>query len=211
MAVETAAVAVETLKHKQAPAMTPEEEKNLRELQAELVGVSQRQWQPDCISSAFRTSEEPFVFTMQVWIDLDYMRSPILLGRLPQEDPLESLELAAAAFGYPESNFKELTPEEAILIGEKMIKAVKDGFSMALVMTPPEGSSSSSQSDDGFGDWLPILACLKGQLHFSLAEARACPVGAALGLINGHRRNERWKPSRETYAQRDIPNNSPVA
>ena len=61
-----------------------------------------------------------------------------------------------------------------ILISERM--SINDGSGIALTC------SSAAGADNGLGDWLPVLACLKSQLGFSLAEARTLPVAQAFAL-----------------------------
>jgi hypothetical protein len=180
----------------------------LRELQAQLAGVSASPWQPRCIADAFRTPEEEqrFVFTMQTWIDLDAARSPFLLGSLPSpdlewEEVMEEYRNAFAAFGCTEERLEKCEPEDLILIGQSMIRTIDRGFALRLRMNPPKGFESTA-GDDGFGDWLPAMACLKSQMHFLWSEALAMSVEQALAVINAHRRNEGWTPAETPYALR---------
>ena len=186
--------------------MTATDEQDLREMQAELVSAERSPWQPRCVARAFRSQEESFVFTMQAWIDLDAAASPFLLGQLPEaEDALAQFEVAFAAFGHQGTTPEACEPEELILLGRKMLAEIGRGFAMRLHLAPPEGCKLAGGSDNGLGDWLPILACLKSQIGFSLAEALSLTVGQAFALIAAHRCNEGWGIAGETYAQRDIP------
>ncbi len=185
--------------------MKPEDLKDLREMQSELLAVESSFWQPRCVSRTFWSCEEPFVFTMQAWIDLDAIQSPFLLGELPPpEEAIWHFQEAFAAFGHWQTTPDACDPEELILLGRKMIAAISEGFSMRVKLSPPEGRQSAA-GENGLGDWLPIMACLKSQLMFSLAEIEALPVGKAFALLAAHRCNEGWSVSSETYAMRDIP------
>ncbi len=184
--------------------MTAEDEQDLRDMQAELVATERSPWEPRCVARAFRTGESPFVFTMQTWIDLDAATSPFLLGRLPDDkDYLAQFEVAFSAFGHVATTPEACDEEELVLLGNKMILTIARGFSMRLNLTPPEGFEAAG-ANNGIGEWLPILACLKGQLDFSLAEALSLDVGQAFGLLAGHRCNQGWSVSGENYSLRDV-------
>jgi hypothetical protein len=186
--------------------MTKEDEHDLRELQAELVGVEQSPWEPACVARAFCSAAAavPFVFTLQVWIDLDAAGSPFLLGQMPAaEEAIPRFEEAFLAFGHELTTPEACEPEELILLGEKMLRAIAEGFAMRVKLDPPEGFKAAA-GDNGMGDWLPMLACLKSQLGFTLAEARALPVGQAFALIAAHRCNEGWSVNSEKYSTRDV-------
>lgn len=186
--------------------MTESDEQDLREMQAELVAADRSPWQPRCVARAFRSQEAAFVFTVQAWIDLDAAASPFLLGQLPEaEVALAQFEVAFAAFGHVATTPEACEPEELILLGRKMLVEIGRGFAMRLQLAPPEGCKLAGGSDNGLGDWLPIVACLKSQLGFSLAEAISLTVGQAFALVAAHRANEGWGVAGETYAQRDIP------
>ena len=58
----------------------------MREMQAGLAEAEQSAWQPRCTGCAFARTGELFTLTMQGWIDLDYFKSPLLEGRLPDGD-----------------------------------------------------------------------------------------------------------------------------
>jgi len=180
----------------------------LREMQAQLGGVSASPWQPRCVARAFCSPDvdHPFVFTMQAWIDLDAAQSPFLLGELPspdlgEEGVIEAFNAAFAAFGLEAPKLRECGVDQFIHIGNCIIRAINRGFAMRLRMHPPKGFESAG-GDDGFGDWLPVMACLKAQLYFAWEEAMALPVDRAFGLINAHRRNEGWSPAETPYAMR---------
>jgi hypothetical protein len=191
--------------------MTAEDEQDLRELQAELVSAEQSPWQPRCVARAFRSAapEEPFVFTMQTWIELDAVQSPFLHGRLPEaEDELwAKFEEAFAAFGFDGTTPEKCSGEDLVLIGRKIIRAITHGFSTKLELVPLERSRQSPEN--GLGGWLPVMACLKAQLGFLWAEAKALPVAQAYALIAAHRCNEGREVAGETYALRDVDPTSP--
>ena len=185
--------------------MTKTDEQDLREMQAELADAARSPWEPRCVAREFRTNDDPFVFTMQAWIDLDAAASPFLQLILPEEQNyLAQFEVAFAVFGHVATTPEACDPDELVLLGNKIIDVIARGFSMRVKLAPPEGYKAA-RAADGLGDWLPIAACLKSQLGFTLAETLALPVGQAFGLIAGHRCNEGWSVVGETYAQRDLP------
>ena len=186
---------------------TPQVSDETREFQQELLAAERSEWQPRCVSRAFASSrdEDPFAFTMQAWIDLEAVQSPFLLGQFPNDESyLYQFADAFQAFGYKESTPDQCTEEQLVLLGHKMIRAIAQGFSMHLKLAAPEGFRAK-RADDGMGSWLPVMACLKSQLNFSLAEARSLLVEQAFALMAGHRCNEGWRVDGETYAQRDVP------
>lgn len=187
--------------------LKPEDEQELRELQAELVAAEGSPWQPRCVARAFRrrAAEAPFVLTMQGWIDLDAAESPVLLGVLPEGDGrlLERFEEALAAFGFEGTTPEACEPEELVLLGRKMVRAVWEGFSTQCELARPDGARPAGV-DHGMGRWLPILACLIGQLGLTMREALDLPVAQAFALIAAHRCNEGWQVAGETYAMRDV-------
>jgi hypothetical protein len=187
----------------------PELPEGLRELQAQLAGTAQSPWQPRCVAEAFRSPaiSHAFVFTMQAWIDLDAVQSPFLLEELPDPDLGEgaiitAFEEAFAAFGHTGTTPAECAPFQLMLLGKSMIRVIRQGFAMRLRMNPPKGFESAG-ADDGFGDWLPVMACLKAQLYFGWDEALALQVERALAVVNAHRRNEGWTPAETPYALRN--------
>ncbi len=191
-----------------------EDEQDLRAMQAELLAAEQSAWEPRCVARAFGSgkweagSGKVFVFTMQVWIDLEAVESPFLLGRLPEaEVALEQFEEAFRAFGHEGTTPEACDGEELVLLGRKMLVVIGREFAMRVRLSPPEGyrNCGSRNADCGMGDWLPIVACLKTQLGFGLAEALALPVGQAFALIAAHRCNEGWGVAGETYVLRDVP------
>ena len=179
--------------------MTETEEKNLRSLAADLAGAEQSAWQPRCIARAFATPPEGApVFTLQTWIDLDAVSSPLLEGRLPETE--EELHAAIDAF---RCGPVDLSAEEAVGLGLMMREAIEEAFAMSLPMTPPNDAGGGPIAG-GFGDWLPIYAALTAQLGLSRADARATPVGEAFALLAADKRNRGWMPAAATYAQRDV-------
>jgi hypothetical protein len=186
--------------------MNPKDEQELRELQAELVAAERSPWQPQCVARAFRSAAagEPFVLTMQAWIDLDAARSPFLLGRLPEaEEAFFRFEQAFAIFGHRGTTPEDCDGDELVLLGRKMIDAILEAFSMRVRLEPPEGFSPKAVNN-GMGEWLPIMTCLVSQLGFTLAAARMLSVAEAFALIAAHRCNQGWSVASESYAQRDV-------
>lgn len=186
---------------------------DLHELQAELAATERAPWEPRCVARAFRGAADPFIFTMQAWIDLEAAESPILRGRLPEIDdtsdaPLDALlrdyRAAFAAFGHHATTPENCTPEELLSLGRQMIRAVAQGFEMQVKLARPDGTTGSRQSDDGMGAWLPIFACLVGQLGLAPGEARALPVAQAFAFLAAHRVNTGWHVIAEPYALREV-------
>lgn len=187
--------------------MTSQDEQDLRELQGELLGAERSPWQPRIVARAFRSAlaEDPFVFTMQAWIDLSAAESPFLLGRLPEGDErlLERFVEAFEIFGFKGTTPEDCNGEELVLIGRTIVRAIDDGFSTEVALAGPDGARAAGSSN-GMGRWLPILACLVSQIGLTPAAALALPVAQAFALIAAHRCNEGWSVAGETYAMRDV-------
>ncbi|MEO8204875.1 MAG: hypothetical protein ABI615_01750 [Chthoniobacterales bacterium] len=187
--------------------MNASDEIELRELQHELLASGQSPWEPQCVARAFCSTAagEPFVFTMQAWIDLEAAQSPLLQGTLPPgETALDDFATAFRAFGHRDTTPENCEPEELVLLGHKMIRAIREAFAMRLSLEPPDGSAKKSAiADSGMGFWLPVFSCLTSQLGFSRADALATPVPQAFALIASHRVNQGWSVAGETYALRD--------
>lgn len=185
--------------------MNDDDLRDLREFQEELLKAESSQWQPECVSEAFFSEPGPFVLTMQAWIDLERMKSPFLFAQLPDaEDALEKFEMAFRAFGYRETMPENCDAEELLLLGQMMISSICSAFAMARRLEPPEGSKLAA-GENGLGNWLPLLACMKSQLGFTVDDALALPVAKAYALVVAHRCNEGWRVAGETYANRDVP------
>ncbi len=177
--------------------MTAEEEQQLRELGNDLAGAMQSDWQPACIAAAWRSERAgELALTMQGWIDLDAARSPLLCGGLPQTGV--DLDAAFAAFVLGEEG---LEPADAVRVVVAMARAVETAFASALRMTPQNPATGDA---DGFGDWLPMLACLVTQCGLDPAAALGLRVDRAFMLVAAMRRNEGWQVSGEAYALRDV-------
>ncbi len=182
--------------------MTEQDREDLRAVQAEMLAAAR--WQPSCVTHAFCVRDEAFRFTMQAWIDLDACASPFLHSQLPQADEaVVRFAQAFRAFGYRDTTPEVCSPDELVMLGERMNRVIAEGFAMQLKLRPPEGYKTGDVSH-GLGDWLPVLACLKSQMGLSLAEALALKVGQAFALITAHRCNEGWTVIGETYADRDV-------
>lgn len=183
--------------------LTPEENAALDELNglsSEIAGAMQSPWEPACVARAFRApGAGSVVFTMEGWIGLEAIRSPLLQGGLPAD--VEELAAAAAIFGL---GIDDLTPEEAVDLASAMRRAVSEAFAMSLRMEQPAVETDAAAEPDGFGAWLPLYACLVTQCGLSRAEARACPVGEAYALTAAHRRNQGWRVAGTPYALRHM-------
>jgi hypothetical protein len=179
--------------------MTEAEEQQLRELGNDLASALQSPWEPRCVARAFATPRASTpVLTMQGWIDLDAMRSVLLVDEIPET--LEEVETAAAVFAL---SVEGLTAADAVDVATAMRQGVRDAFAMALRMRPESGASDGAR--DGLGTWLPIFSCLVTQCGVPPSEALALPVGQAYALIAGHRRNQGWIITGTPYALRDVP------
>ena len=115
--------------------MTEAEEQQLKELGESLVAADASAWQPRCIARAFARRGELFTLTMQGWIDLDQVKSPILVGRLPDgENALQEIADALAAFDHEPVAVTALDPEEAVIIARKMLDATNRAYTTALAI-----------------------------------------------------------------------------
>lgn len=179
-------------------------DEDLRSLQRELAEAEVSPWEPRCVAGAFqRLAPERFVLTMQAWIDLEAVRSPFLLGQMPVADAaMDAFSVALAAFGYRETTPEQCEPEELLVLGGAMVRAVGRAFAMGVRMMPPGGWGDGATQPHGMGRWLPLLACLVGQMHMRPQDALALPVGQVLALVAAHRANEGWTVAGEPYALR---------
>jgi hypothetical protein len=187
--------------------MTPAEEQELLQFAIDLASADRSEWEPRCVAEAFarpvpdvRQGPE-FVLTLQGWIDLDAIRSPILQGRLPEAATArEDLLAAMACFDrVPEV---ECTPENAVEIGHRMIAAVHDAFAMIVKMQPPKGSELGERDGSPFGLWLPVFCGIMEIVH-DTRKAFAMPVTQAFALLAGTKGNHGWTVDGETYRTRE--------
>jgi hypothetical protein len=182
--------------------MNDAEENALHELGNELASAMHSAWEPACIARAFASSSlRTFRFTMQTWINLEAIRSPVLQGDLP-ETALE-FQRTLIAFGCAEK--EELTADEMIALARDMIETIAEAFAMALPMKPG-GDDGGKECAEGFGRWLPIYCALKTQCGFSHVETMALEVAQAFAVIAGLRRNQGWECAGEVYALREASN-----
>lgn len=181
------------------PTISAEDEAELLEVSRELAASLQSPWQPRCIAAAFATPTlHSRHLTMQQWIDLDAIRSPFLLGEIPQD--VDEFLAAAQIFAL---NVSERTPPQDIAVLQQVIlRACREAFALALPMQPP--GRSEGGEDAGFGDWLPIYTCLVTECGLSPTEVMAHRVDRALATIATKRHNEGWKVGGQPYALRDL-------
>jgi hypothetical protein len=173
--------------------------KELLEFGRDISEAMNGKWQPRCISNAFAThAATRFTLTMQAWIDLDAVRSRLLEGGLPAT--MGELGDALQAFGYRQE--VEISAIEAAEMAHEMRAAVDAGFATSLAMSAPEKTETAK--GDGFGSWLPIVACLVSQLGISPREVGPLPVAQALALIAATRRNQGWTEAGTPYALRNL-------
>lgn len=171
---------------------------DLRRLGEELAGALQSPWEPACVARAFSTpAEGELALTLQQWIDLDAIRSPLLEGLLPET--AEQLEAAAEIFALA---LDDLDPDEAAAIGGAMLRACGSAFATALPMRPPQAEAGSEMAD-GFGTWLPMWAFLVSQCGLAPDAANGLRVDRAYALMAATRRNQGWHCAGTPYAMRD--------
>lgn len=186
--------------------MTEQDANDLRALGMELAEAARSPWEPRCVAAAFSRHAGPWVFRMQTWVDLEAVQSPFLLGEMPEaEEALYHFRKAFEAFGYEGTTPEECDAEGLLLLGARMVQAISNGFAMRVPVAPAERDMASTSSDEGLGEFLPILACLVTQMGFRLDDALQLPVGRAFALIVAHRVNQGWRVTGESYATRDIP------
>jgi hypothetical protein len=154
-------------------------------------------WEPEVIAHAFARTQHQFVLTMQGWIDLSAVKSPILIEE--HCETVEEINAALAAFGWP-VRATSMEPEEELACEELMIAAVRRGFAAALPMSEP--GATGSPGERKFGTWITVLAALVKRLGMGLAEAMQMPVEQAYMLVAAERWNEGWETSGVPYSLR---------
>lgn len=179
--------------------MTETEEQQLRELGEALAKASADPAEPRSVVRAFASRPPHYLaLTMQNWIDLESIRSPLLRLQIPED--IDALERAANIFRL---SVRTLTVEAAICVARAIRRAVAGAFSLALPMRRPGALAGSRSSRDGFGAWLPLLAFLIAECGLAPAQARELRVDQAFALLAACRRNQGWEPNGMSYAQRD--------
>lgn len=180
--------------------MTEVEEQQLRELGEDLAGAQQSPWEPGTIARAWATpAANALALTMQGWIDLSAIRSPILLGEAPSGR--EEILQTARAFGL---NYAEtLSGAEAAHLVNALLRAVDEAFAAALPMRPEQPTVGSNADADGFGTWMLISAALITQCGLEPFAALALRVDQAFTLLAAHRRNQGWEVAGVSYALKD--------
>lgn len=159
--------------------------------------------EPRYVALAFASPlEGELRFTMQTWIDLEAVRSPLLRGE--NLTTREQVYFAGRAFGL-EITENTVTAEEAGRCLEAMREAIEAGFAMSLKMNPPKGSELGD--GQGFGNWLPIHACLVKECGLDPEAALRMNVGRAFALLAAVRHNQGWDVGGKTYALRDAVGN----
>ncbi|MEO7933203.1 MAG: hypothetical protein ABIT76_08610 [Chthoniobacterales bacterium] len=177
----------------------------LLEMSAELAALESAPWEPVCVSEAFaRRGPDALVFTMQGWIDLEKMKSPLLRGELPDDDEEAAFAAAIAAFEVDlVSDATDLAA--AVVIMEGMIAEINAAFAMSLRVRQADAGIEIEAPEPGIGHWLAIYAALVSQLGLTPAEAKRSPVCEAFALLAGHRVNQRWTIVGPSYRDREIP------
>lgn len=179
--------------------MKPDEQADLQRFSTEIAGAMNSPWEPLCLTRAFASpGEGDAVFTMQAWIDLERLRSPLLHGALPAT--VDEFAASAAVFGC---EVAALDAQELFDLGNALRGAIAEGFGMNLPMTPPRGGEAAAE---GFGDFLPLLEALIGECGLSRTEALASPVGQGFALLAARRRREGWSVAGPVYALREVLN-----
>lgn len=169
---------------------------DLQELSRELAAARQSPWQPRTVSRAF-ARRKGLRFTMQTWIDLEAMRSPLLAGGVPEA---EELDATFEAWGL---TFGDLSPEQALEIVTDMRALVAEGFRAALKVKPPQDMQTPS-GDIGCGDWAVLLSFLVETGH-TVAEALTVDVAQVFILLATTRLRAGWQiDDAASYALRDV-------
>lgn len=172
----------------------------IAECQAD-TAAPQSPWEPACIASTFASKsslELLLAFTMQTWIDLDAVRSPLLLGQ--EFATAGEFGAALAAFGHPGAI--QFEAEEAAVLTDEMQQAIALGFSTRLGMRQ-SGEERGDATEHGFGEWLPLYTFLIAECGISRDDARACPVGEAFALASARRHLQGWQCAGTPYALRE--------
>ncbi|EDY16680.1 hypothetical protein CfE428DRAFT_5793 [Chthoniobacter flavus Ellin428] len=181
--------------------LTPQDIEDLKAFGSEISTAANAPHEPRCIARAFASPlETDLRFTMQVWIDLEAIQSPILRGEAFED--AAQIEHAARAFAM-DLRPTTVTPKEAAACLDAMRDAIADAFELSLKMSRP-GESQTGDSD-GFGTWLPIYACLVTQCRIDPEAALRMDVGRAFALISAFRHNDGYRVAGGTpYALRDV-------
>jgi len=182
--------------------LSSEDIDDLKALGREVAERQRAPHEPHCVALAFATPIEGALrFTIQQWIDLEAIRSPLLRGE-DFGDP-EQLRLAGHIFGLSIDS-ETVTSDEADACVDAMRAVITDAFAMSLPMKPP-GETDTADAD-GFGDWLLIYSCLVKECGIDPDAALHTEVARAFALIAGVRHNQGWRVAGGMrYALRDIP------
>jgi hypothetical protein len=156
-------------------------------------------WEPAPIAKCFATPRPAALpFIIQMWFDLEALRSPLLLGEFPAD--ADDAEATCMAFGLAK------VPEDGAAVAHlfaAMIEAIEQRFAMALRMVP-EGEARTLP-DQGFGRALPLLSDLMRLAGVtSLREALATDVGQAYALVAAARNGEGWRAVGTPYNLREL-------
>ncbi|HEX8313003.1 MAG TPA: hypothetical protein VF614_16885 [Chthoniobacteraceae bacterium] len=179
---------------------------DLYALSREIAEQEQSPWEPRCVSAMFSTvRQKRFRFTMQAWIDLDAIRSPLLDGAIPRK--LEEIDEALSIFGFEVR--EELEADEYIALSEEMLEVVNQGFAMSLGMRDPNEKESSSARPEHFGNWLPLVACMVTQFKIPYETVLKMKVGEALALVACSRHNQGWESEGTPYKLRESEEGAP--
>lgn len=182
------------------PTISVEDEAELLAASADLAGAVAGPWQPACIARAFATPL-PCTrhLTMQQWIDLDALRSPFLRGEMPAD--VDAFLAAAEAMHLNVS--EHTSPEDIADLHSVILRACAKAFATALPMRRPGATGSHDAA--GFGDWLPLYACLVAEIGLDPDRALELRVDRALALIAGLRHNQGCEVAGTPYALRELP------
>jgi hypothetical protein len=179
----------------------------LQERNRALAAAANCVWEPETVADGFaRSRGSVFTLTMQGWIDLSAMRSPILLEEEPEGGPEEigrQIDDALKAFGWPVTCV-EMERDQIEACVSRMIDAVRLGFGAILPMSDPRAAGGRTSKPGGFGLFSTTLAALIGQLGMSRADALGTPVAQAFVLIAADKWNSGWEVNGISYAQRGV-------
>lgn len=180
----------------------------LRAENARLAAVCNTGWEPRVVTLAFaRQHSSRIKFTLQTWIDLEAVESPLLRSEIPSDydTAVDVMADALQAFEQPPIE-RAMEPEELLRAMRAMVQLIENAWAMNVPMqepTPQGGAPSGPTRDPGTGRWLALYSCLVAQLGIAPDVALRMEVAKAYALVVGHRGNTGRVPTGISYAQMD--------
>ena len=195
--------------------MSEAEDQELLEFAQEIADVTRSPWQPRAVAEVF--TRKPVQvgpwrlgqLTMRGWIALDAVRSPFLnLERIPVDKVPERLAEAIAALTgeavTADTVIDAVPPSEAQAAVEALFDLCGERFSCGVKLKPPKHLEGGPEiSEDGFGSWGPLLACLVKEMGMSRIDALDAPASQATALVMFARHNEGYRVEGPNYRHRE--------